>query len=174
MIRILGAVLAGGQSSRFGSDKAMAVWNGRTLLDWAILALSPHVETIILCGRSNGLADRPWGQHGPLAGINAALHHARAQGFDAVLTIACDTPVVEPDLLAELCRTEAAAFVEDTPVIGFWPASLACMLDEQLQQQDRSMRAWTRRICAKAIRSARSIPNINRPSDLSDLDQLER
>ena len=32
----LGAVIAGGRSSRFGSDKAMALWQGRPLIDHAI------------------------------------------------------------------------------------------------------------------------------------------
>lgn len=34
-------ILAGGQSSRFGSDKALAVWQGRTLLEHAMSAVAP-------------------------------------------------------------------------------------------------------------------------------------
>src|SRR3546814_3555756 len=41
-VKTLGAVLAGGRSSRFGSDKALAMLGGRTLLDHAQAALRPH------------------------------------------------------------------------------------------------------------------------------------
>ena len=108
-MRLLGAILAGGRSSRFGSDKAVAVWQGRTLLDWATGALAPHVEATVICGRDGGIADRPAGGLGPLAGINAALHLGAAAGFDAVLTLPCDTPTVEPALLDALCRAGVAA-----------------------------------------------------------------
>jgi molybdenum cofactor guanylyltransferase len=167
--RILGAVLAGGQSRRFGSDKALAIWQGRTLLDWAITALMPHVEQVILCGREDGIPDRPAGGLGPLAGLNAALHHGRDRGCQAVLSLACDTPIVDPLLLEALCRSGSAAYVEQTPVIGLWPCALADRLDAQLKGEDRSMRAWVRCIGAQPILSPAPIANINRPADLAHL-----
>ena len=90
---VLGAVLAGGRSSRFGSDKALALLNGRTLLDHAIAAISPHIGQVVVCGRAGGLADRPQRDMGPLGGLNAALHHAVDHGFAGVLTTGCDMPV---------------------------------------------------------------------------------
>src|SRR3546814_20571783 len=80
-MRLLGAVLAGGRSSRFGSDKALAMLDGRTLLDHAAAALGAHVETVVICGRHvpgmTGLADRPAADMGPLGGLNAATHQSR-------------------------------------------------------------------------------------------------
>lgn len=169
MTRIIGAVLAGGQSRRFGSDKALALWRGKSLLDWAIDALRPHVETVILCGRAGGLSDRPSGGLGPLAGLNAALHHGRGLGYDAVLSLACDTPLVDAALLATLSRSQAAAYVASTPVIGIWPCAVAGLLDDQISGDDRSMKAWTRRIGATPIVSPVLIPNVNEPADLKRL-----
>ncbi|HMP57293.1 MAG TPA: NTP transferase domain-containing protein, partial [Novosphingobium sp.] len=48
---ILGCVLAGGQSSRFGSDKALAELGGRSLLALAVDALSGWCETVVVAGR---------------------------------------------------------------------------------------------------------------------------
>jgi len=48
---ILGAVLAGGQSSRFGSDKALAALGGRTLLERAVASLETHCDGVIVVGR---------------------------------------------------------------------------------------------------------------------------
>lgn len=48
-MRMLGAILAGGRSTRFGSDKAMAMLpDGRTLMDHAIATLRPHVAQIVV------------------------------------------------------------------------------------------------------------------------------
>src|SRR5579872_4815856 len=101
-MRILGAVLAGGRSSRFGSDKAAALIDGRPMLEWVIDALAPQVDDVIICGRASpgriSVAYRPRPDLGPLGGLNAALHHAAANGFDAVLSVPCDTPRLPADL----------------------------------------------------------------------------
>ena len=49
---LLGAVLAGGRSRRFGSDKAMALHHGKPLLAHAAEALAQHTQAVILCGRT--------------------------------------------------------------------------------------------------------------------------
>jgi len=60
MSRVLGAVLAGGQSSRFGSNKAAATLDGRDLLHHAADRLRPHVDSIVVVGeRMGGLPDLP-------------------------------------------------------------------------------------------------------------------
>ena len=52
----LGAVLAGGQSSRFGSDKALAVLDGQTLLTRAVATLAQWCDTVVVVGRSEAPA----------------------------------------------------------------------------------------------------------------------
>ncbi|UUL81709.1 molybdenum cofactor guanylyltransferase [Sphingomonas qomolangmaensis] len=165
-MRLLGAVLAGGLSRRFGSDKAEALLDGERLIDRVVAALTPQVDAVILCGRAPGLPDRPVGGLGPLAGLNAALHHARAHGFDAVLSVPCDAPYLPHDLRAIL--GDGPAFIADQPVIGIWPAALADRLDVHLRGDDRSLRRWGRATGASA-RNAPPIANINTPADLSAL-----
>ena len=48
---ILGAVIAGGRSTRFGSDKALALIGGERLIDRTIAALDPQVDRLVVCGR---------------------------------------------------------------------------------------------------------------------------
>ncbi len=172
-MRLLGAVLAGGRSSRFGSDKALAVMpDGRTLMDHAVEAIARHVDTVVLCGRPvdgmTGLADRPAADMGPLGGLNAALHHAREQGYDAVLTTGCDMPVY-PAALVEALVGDSAAVLKGQQLAGFWPATLADELDRHLaEDNNRSIFGWLDRIGARIVdRPELVLPNINRPEDLA-------
>lgn len=169
--RILGAVLAGGQSSRFGSDKALAVMaDGRTLLDHAVAGLAPHVAQVVICGRDDGLADRPAPDMGPLGGLNAALHHAQNHGYAGVLTTGCDMPVYPAELPAMLIG-EQAAILKGQQLLGWWPASLAPELDAHLAaDNNRSIHGWLDRIGARVVdMPGQVLPNINRPEDLAGL-----
>ena len=175
-MRLLGAVLAGGRSSRFGSDKALArLADGRTLLDHAVASIAPHVAAVVICGRAaegmTGLADRPAADMGPLGGLNAALHHAQSHGFDAVLTTGCDMPVY-PAALAQALVGEGAAILKGQQLAGFWPACLASELDAHLaEENNRSIYGWLERIGARVIdRPDIVLPNINRPGDLEGLE----
>lgn len=170
-MRLLGAVLAGGESRRFGSDKALALLDGRPLIEHVVAALAAQVDAVIVCGREWGdwVPDRPAPGLGPLGGINAALHAAVERGYDAVLTAPCDVPVLPADLAARLAA-HGAAFVATMPVIGLWPAALAGELDAWLARtDDRSVRAWGRRAGAVAIALGEELANVNTPDDLEAL-----
>lgn len=166
-MRLLGALLAGGESRRFGSDKAQALLGGRSLLEHATAGLAPHVAELVRIG-GGGLPDRPASGLGPLGGLNAALHYAAAHGFDAVVSWPCDAPVVPGDLVARLASS-GTRFARGCPVVGYWPAVLADALDAHLANtDDRSMRGWTTAISAVAI-DLPPIANINTPADLAAL-----
>lgn len=172
MTRLLGAIIAGGQARRFGSDKAVAHYRGRPMIDHVVDWLSPRVAATVVCGRSvpglRDLPDRPAPGLGPLGGLAAALVHARDHGFDAVLSLPCDTPLLPQDLLSRLAGPGGAAYVADLPVIGLWPASRATALEAHLlASPDRSMRGAARALGAVPV--AATIRNVNTPSDLAGL-----
>lgn len=169
---ILGCVLAGGQSTRFGSDKALAELGGNTLLSGAVAALSACCAAVVVAGRDAApvpiLPDYPRGGMGPLGGIAAALRHAGDNGFDAVLTCGVDSPGLPGDLLAAL--SPAPSFVEGQPVIGLWPVSAAPVVAEILAGDGKhSLRALAERLGARAVRLAVEPANINTLADLKKL-----
>jgi len=171
---LLGAVLAGGESRRFGSDKLAARLGERTLLDHAIAWLAARTDAVVVCGRDvagvPGLVDLPAPGLGPLGGLAAAQEHAHRQGHATVLTIPGDTPDLPVDLAERLAEIGAPVFVRGCPVIGLWPSSSANRLVEHLMQaEDRSMRGWARIIDAKALTLAHPIPNVNFLDDLAAL-----
>lgn len=171
---ILGAVLAGGQSRRFGSDKALAELDGRTLLALAVDALSGLCDHVIVVGRETApaptLPDWPRPNMGPLGGIAAALHHARDEGYEAVLTCGVDAAVL-PDNLLELLSPPPACLAEQ-PVIGLWPASAVDVIEALLHSDDRhSMLRFAELLGAHTVHAARAVPNINTPQDLTALSR---
>lgn len=171
--RVLGAILAGGRSSRFGSDKALALLDGRRLLDHIVGRLGGQTDALLICGRTVAgmtcVADRPATGLGPLAGLNAALHYALEHGFEDVLCTACDVPLLPPDLGRRLGGSDSGAYVAATPVIGRWPARLAGRLDRHLAMSaDRSMRRWADLVGAAAVEMPQ-IANINTAADLERL-----
>ncbi|MGI4879557.1 MAG: molybdenum cofactor guanylyltransferase [Janthinobacterium lividum] len=165
---VLGAVLAGGASRRFGSDKALAEWRGLPLIAHVIDRLRPQVGALVVVGRDHpgevSIPDRPLPGLGPLGGLNAALHHARDAGFDAVLTSGCDLPRLPRDLREELGA--GPAYVAGQPLLGLWPAELAPLLDLHLRSSaDRSLRGWIALVGARAV-DLGTVLNVNRPDDL--------
>lgn len=174
MTRVLGAVLAGGASRRFGSDKAMALHDGRALIDHAIARLSEVVDALVVCGGQrpgyHAIADEPVPGLGPLGGLCGAMTYAAANRFDAVLTIPCDTPDLPAEALRALIATDHAAYLAELPVAGYWPIALHADLAEHLAGDDLSMRGWARR-CGAVATASPVIANINNPSDLARLTE---
>lgn len=167
-MRTLGAVLAGGRSSRFGSDKALAMLDGRSLLDHALAALRPHCDATIVIGRDGGIADWPRPDMGPLGGIAGALIHAANEGFDRVLTAPVDCVRLPGDLRKLL--EPAPAFLDTQPVIGLWRVTSLDELRAMLEDEgDLAVRAYARRIGARAVQSDFVPPNVNSTADLDRL-----
>nr|WP_240319187.1 molybdenum cofactor guanylyltransferase [Deinococcus wulumuqiensis] len=94
------AITAGGQSSRFGSDKALACWQGRTLLDHVAAGLAGCERRLLLAprGRYSLPGWEIWPDarpgEGPLAGLETALTHA-SPGWVAFTGV--DNPALSPE-----------------------------------------------------------------------------
>jgi molybdopterin-guanine dinucleotide biosynthesis protein A len=100
-------ILAGGKSTRMGTDKAFLEYEGRALLARALdLARSVTSEVYIVGNPQKfaGLApvvEDVFSDCGPLGGIHAAL---RASRTDMNLMLAVDTPFVSETFLRYLIR----------------------------------------------------------------------
>ena len=110
----LGAVLAGGESRRFGRDKAAEPVGGVPMMERAVAALEPACREVIVVssrpatprGRWRVVPDLRPGQ-GPLAGIESALAEAAALGAEAVVVLAADLPLVDAHTVARLLQALA-------------------------------------------------------------------
>src|SRR5690242_11532321 len=110
-MRILGVILAGGSSKRFGADKSAARLGAKILLEWVIERARPQVEMLLVNANSDiastsvveRLADDRPGE-GPLAGILAALEKAQETNLTHVASFACDTPFFPLDTVKRLSQ----------------------------------------------------------------------
>ncbi len=180
---ILGCVLAGGQSTRFGRDKALAQLGNTTLLAQAVAQLAQWCDAVVVVGRREApaltLPDWPGSGLGPLGGIAAALRHAEKEGFGAVLTVGVDSLGLPPNLPELL--SPAPAFLAGQPVIGLWSdrdggvAGAARAVEAILAGTGRhSMRAFAEALGARAVPLDVAPANINTPADLALWRQQHR
>jgi molybdopterin-guanine dinucleotide biosynthesis protein A len=149
----VGFVVAGGESRRMGTDKALLPWGGGTLLDRALATLrAVCADARILCGPTpryldHGAVvetDRQAG--GPLAGLEAAL---AAAGPRPALLLAVDLPWVEPALLSRvlslLAGHDAVVPIVDgraQPLCAAYAASCLDPLRRRLAAGERRMTSF--------------------------------
>lgn len=95
-------ILAGGKSTRMGTDKAFAMLNGRSLLARALGVCRTITSEVWIVGDRKKFApfapvvEDVFPGCGPLAGMHAALRTSRT---DLNLVLAVDLPFVSPALL---------------------------------------------------------------------------
>lgn len=183
-----GAVLAGGEGSRFGADKAGLVVDGTPVLRRLVGLLSGLCgEVVVAVGRRRPLpfppgarpVEDPLPGTGPLGGVYAALTAIRGE---ACLVLACDMPFVSRALLRRLCRHagEGKAVVFEInghvePFPGVYPRSLLPRLEGYLGKGGRGVQAFLRTVPLRLLPEGEarrldpgllSFANVNAPEDL--------
>jgi molybdopterin-guanine dinucleotide biosynthesis protein A len=171
-----------------GGDKGLLALGDRPILAHVIERLAPQVGRLAL--NANGdparfagfglpvLPDGVPGFAGPLAGVLAGLDWAAAEGAEAIVTAAADTPFFPCDLAARLAGAAVAEGVplamavtpngERHPTFGLWPVALRDDLRGALGEGLRKVVAWTGpHGCARVeFADADAFFNVNTPEDL--------
>lgn len=180
---VTGVVLAGGGSTRFGSDKARAVVADWRMIDRVVETLSSVCPDVLVSVGTDApdyaLADVRYvpdsiSDGGPLAGIHAALLLAEAPWL---LVVACDMPFVTPQALEAILDARSpqvdAVVARDHdgrlhPLLGCYRRELLPALSKYLETGRRSVRAFVSELRATTVEFDAEGPlrNINTPDDL--------
>jgi molybdopterin-guanine dinucleotide biosynthesis protein A len=138
---LLGAILAGGESSRFGSLKALSPLGGRPMAAWGVRALRSHFERVVVIsntpetGVTLELPSRGDLQPGmgPLGGLETALAWAEEEGLDGAFLLGCDLPLVDDHVLARILeqgfRGRPILVPESSGPLGLEPLCAAYTVD---------------------------------------------
>ena len=111
---VTAAILAGGKSTRMGTNKAVLRVHGRPMIEHACAAVASLCrETILVTNTPEEYAHLQlpmfgdqFPEHGSLGGLYTAVQAAR---WPHVLVVACDMPLLNPALLAYLIAVRHAA-----------------------------------------------------------------
>jgi molybdopterin-guanine dinucleotide biosynthesis protein A len=179
----LGAVLAGGSSSRMGSDKAALTYLDIPFIDHVVGTLSVVLRDVVVCGGSYAgplevLAD-PIPDAGPLAGILAALEHAAGR---PVFVCAVDLPLVSASLVSSLVEPEMSAAAARVaiqsddgtvqPLCGVYGPGVGDLIRTRLDRGHRSVFGLLAEldVVEHVPVDPHTLTNVNTPQDLALLE----
>jgi molybdenum cofactor guanylyltransferase len=187
---ITGLILAGGRGSRMGGiDKGLAIFRGRPMVEHVIVRLRSQVGMLVINANRSVeryaafgfpvVPDRRDGFLGPLAGMAAGLEAAQTP---YVVTVPCDSPLIDENLVARLARALAReradmATAHDGerahPVFLLLRRDLLSDLDSFLDAGGRKVEQWLaqhRVAYADFSDTPDSFRNVN---NIDDRDELE-
>ena len=181
---VVGAVLCGGRSRRFGSDKALAPFRSSTVGARVVTALRDGgVDPVVAIGGRAGdrlaiptVADRRPGD-GPLGGLATALLWART---GSVVVVPCDLPLLEAEHIRRLLSvpppTDGAvvATVDGEPMVslGRWPANQGRRVLELVEGGERRFRRALDHLPWHGVElPVASVTDADTPEELARLEQ---
>jgi molybdenum cofactor guanylyltransferase len=193
---VRGFVQAGGRSTRFGNDKALAQLGGKSMLQRTGELLASVCGDVTIVAPAGKYLDAAWpvladgwpGQ-GPLGGILTALG-AIQNAPSWALMLSCDMPFLTRSFLAELCerasRSSALVVVPESasglePLCACWNSLAAtgvrAAFDAGVRKVTEAMKRLPMEVLDESVwkrfdTESRLFWNMNTPADLEDARRI--
>ena len=191
---ILGVILAGGKSSRFGSNKADAHLGDKTLLEHTISKVEKNFLEVLIVSNSESIKinkknvflvkDFIKGQLGPLIGILSAMKWIEQYNkkYKWIATFPCDTPFIDDSIIGKLKNCSLSNdhllfFLNSRKkrhnIFGLWSLKLIDILEEDIRSNNfRKVELWADKMGVQKIEvnteGFDKFLNINTLDDLED------
>ena len=191
---ILGVVLAGGKSKRFGEDKSTIKLNDKTLIEHTLDKIKSKLNKIIIVSNDKVLKnyitinDCIDGQLGPLVGVLSAMKWIKDNNYSYnwIITFPCDTPffnisIIDKFIEATKLNDSLLYFVKSEKkrhnIFGLWSIKLIETLEKDIiENNHRKVEKWANKIGVKTINiSYDNIDpffNINTREDLAEAEKI--
>ncbi len=179
---ITGIILAGGRSSRMGSEKGLVLLDGKPFIRHIIEAIQPLVSELLIVS-SNADYDTfnikrvediiP--NAGPIAGLHAGLTHAKTKNS---LVVSCDVPLLTTEFLQQLIHADQEDYDiiqyeakgKTIPLIASYKKRCAKKCIELLNNDERRLQKLVSELNVKTIPVLENehhlVTNINTQEDL--------
>jgi molybdopterin-guanine dinucleotide biosynthesis protein A len=149
---ITGIILAGGKSSRMGTDKGFLELNNKYFIQYSIDALKPFVCEIMIVSdnpdydtfglkRINDITKNA----GPVAGICSGLEASKTE-YNVVLS--CDIPLITSEIVEKLIRNiddtsqiiQSESNGKSMPLIAIYKKQITKTFNALLEKDERRLR----------------------------------
>ena len=190
--QVIAGVLGGGQSRRFGRDKGLIEWNGRSLIEWAVLSAQRVAQQVYVLAKDrsfySGLSCPVlpdfYSTSSPLSGILTLAPFVK----EWMLLLACDIVLFSDQILPYLWeqRESGKAVVVRSdeglqPLLGFYPAEHIRYWEAAYRNANYKLQPVLEQMPRVEINAA-ELPapvngdigflNINREEDLHTLERI--
>jgi molybdopterin-guanine dinucleotide biosynthesis protein A len=183
------AILCGGRSRRFGSDKTLTLLSGRPILQHVHQKLRKSSEDIFLVTKWNvpgkyqfldiPIVYEPYEKHTPLFGIEQALIHAK---YPWVLVVGADMPGITPEVIEKLqvlrdANTRLILPHTDRfhPLCAFYSKECLQGIKERIQHKQLRLQELSQmegcRVVSFGSDHLRAFTNINTVEDLAQFEK---
>ncbi len=188
---ILGTVLAGGKSKRFGSDKSSAKLGDKSLIEHTISKIENNFKEILIIKNNENIIfnnnnvflinDIIKGYLGPLVGVLTAMDWVKKnkKNYNWIATFPCDTPFFDQSVIETIIKypqksTKKLFFLKSGNkrhnIFGLWSMELKDILLKDINNGYRKVEEWANKVGSEIIeinsKNDNNFLNINTKEDL--------
>ncbi len=169
--KILGVVLAGGKSLRFGEDKSQVKLNNKSLIDHILSEVLTEFKELLIV--SNNPIEFNKSENisiisdfknnlGPLGGVLTAMKWIKdnKKDYQWISTFPTDTPFFKNQILKDFhdkinLKNGKLFFIKSNNtrhnIFGLWSIDLADKLEKDLENGDRKVEDWANKVGVNII-----------------------
>ena len=169
---IIGIILAGGKSSRFGEDKSNIKLGNKTLLNHTVDRIEKEFSEVLIISNNKKhnyknekiytIKDCIEGQLGPLVGILTAMKWVKEnkKNYKWIASFPCDTPFFDNKLISKLkLKTKETSkkliFLNSDKkrhnIFGLWSMDLIETLEKDIKNSFRKVEIWADKVGYESI-----------------------
>jgi len=169
---IIGIILAGGKSSRFGEDKSNIKLGNKTLLNHTVDRIEKEFSEVLIISNNKKhnyknekiytVKDCIEGQLGPLVGILTAMKWVKEnkKNYKWIASFPCDTPFFDNKLISKLkLKTKETSkkliFLNSDKkrhnIFGLWSMDLIETLEKDIKNNFRKVEIWADKVGYESI-----------------------
>ena len=169
--KILGVVLAGGKSLRFGEDKSQVKLNNKSLIDHILSEILTEFKELLIVSNNSiefnksekiSIISDFKNNLGPLGGVLTAMKWIKDNNKDYqwISTFPTDTPFFKNQILKDFhdkinLKNGKLFFIKSNNtrhnIFGLWSIDLADKLEKDLENGDRKVEDWANKIGVNII-----------------------